>query len=452
MSDALLIVNDAELTIADESSVLARSPGYATVYDGELLLGDAAYAKARLNPTQSHSQFWQQLSPEALPDGSSTVARHADLVYAHLMALWQAASEQQSLSRIALVVAGDVSKAQLGLLLGICKQVGIPIRALVSDALLAAQQPAEGQLAYLDLHLHRSVYTPLEQSSELTATKTSSDKRLGLARFQEAFANAVADCFVRNTRFDPMHSALTEQAVYNELENNLEPLRTDVSAALNITHGEVAYAAELRRDHLFASAGDLYDRLIKQIESSRNPGQPLTVLTSQRIAGLPGLGDLIQAMDDVDIQQTDARTMAEVAASMNVMNSTEGTLRMIARRPWETITREQPRVAPATSTQRPTHLLMNAKATAISSEPLLVGTSVGENQRGLAISSRYPGVSREHFSLRQIGKQVFIEDLSTYGTFVNGAKIQGRTEVFIGDHIRIGNPGAELMLIAVEQT
>ena len=214
----------------------------------------------------------------------------------------------------------------------------------------------------------------------------------------------------------------------------------------------MAYAAELRRDHLFASAGDLYDRLIKQIESSRNPGQPLTVLTSRRIAGLPGLGDLIQAMDDVDIRQTDAQSMAEVAVSLNVMNATEGTLRMIARRPWETITREQPRVAPATSTQRPTHLLMNAKATAISSEPLLVGTSVGENQRGLAISSRYPGVSREHFSLRQIGKQVFIEDLSTYGTFVNGAKIQGRTEVFIGDHIRIGNPGAELMLIAVEQS
>lgn len=449
MSDAILIVNDAELTIADESSILAQSPGYATVCDGELLLGEAAYSKARLNPTQTHSSFWQQLSPEALPAGSSTVARHADLVYAHLLELWRSAVEQQEISRVALVVAGDVTKAQLGLLLGICKQVGVPIRALIADALLAAEQPAEGQLAFLDLHLHRSVYTPLEQSSELAVSKTTTDKRLGLARFHDAFVNAVADCFVRNTRFDPMHSAGTEQEVYNGLLENIEPLCTDLSTALNITHGDVAYAAELRRDHLFASAGDLYDRLIKQIDSSRNPGQPLTVLASQRIAGLPGLEDLIQTLDDVELRPTNAQSMAQAATALNVMNSSEGTLKLVARKPWETTTREQPQVASTTATQLPTHLLMNAKATAISNEPLLVGTAVGENQREVSISSRYPGVSREHFSLRQIGKQVFIEDLSTYGTFVNGQRIQGRTEVFIGDHIRIGNPGAELMLISV---
>ena len=43
-----------------------------------------------------------------------------------------------------------------------------------------------------------------------------------------------------------------------------------------------------------------------------------------------------------------------------------------------------------------------------------------------------------------------LEDLSTYGTFVNGERIVDRAVVSPGDRVRIGSPGQELLLVAAE--
>ena len=47
----------------------------------------------------------------------------------------------------------------------------------------------------------------------------------GLASLTEAFARRIADLFVRATRFDPLHRAETEQALYDKLPAWLEQLR-----------------------------------------------------------------------------------------------------------------------------------------------------------------------------------------------------------------------------------
>jgi pSer/pThr/pTyr-binding forkhead associated (FHA) protein len=41
-----------------------------------------------------------------------------------------------------------------------------------------------------------------------------------------------------------------------------------------------------------------------------------------------------------------------------------------------------------------------------------------------------------------------VEDLSTWGTFVNGERVAGRAVLAAGDRVRVGSPGIELVLIA----
>jgi pSer/pThr/pTyr-binding forkhead associated (FHA) protein len=45
---------------------------------------------------------------------------------------------------------------------------------------------------------------------------------------------------------------------------------------------------------------------------------------------------------------------------------------------------------------------------------------------------------------------VIVEDHSTYGTFLNGSRLEGRASLAAGDRLRLGTPGIVLQLIAVE--
>ena len=44
---------------------------------------------------------------------------------------------------------------------------------------------------------------------------------------------------------------------------------------------------------------------------------------------------------------------------------------------------------------------------------------------------------------------MWLEDLSTYGTFVNGERIGGRMSLQAGDRLRLGTPGVECELVRV---
>lgn len=99
----------------------------------------------------------------------------------------------------------------------------------------------------------------------------------------------------------------------------------------------------------------------------------------------------------------------------------------------------------------PTHLVHGSHAYALRGRPLALGSGVPTDRRGLRVDAG-PGVSRLHCSLRrQDGGSVWLEDHSTYGTFVNDERVSERIELRVGDRLRIGSPGVECELVqAVE--
>ena len=98
----------------------------------------------------------------------------------------------------------------------------------------------------------------------------------------------------------------------------------------------------------------------------------------------------------------------------------------------------------------PTHLLLGHLARPLGAEPLVVGSAPPADARGLRLEGETAGISRAHCRLFEVGGEVVLEDLSTYGTFVNGERIVDRAVVSPGDRVRIGSPGQDLLLVRAE--
>ena len=85
---------------------------------------------------------------------------------------------------------------------------------------------------------------------------------------------------------------------------------------------------------------------------------------------------------------------------------------------------------------QPTHVLYQARAHAIGEEPLVVGAEIPAGTRGFNLAGALQGVSRRHCSIYRNGQGVVVEDHSSYGTFVNGMRVDGRTTLAAGDRLR----------------
>ena len=49
--------------------------------------------------------------------------------------------------------------------------------------------------------------------------------------------------------------------------------------------------------------------------------------------------------------------------------------------------------------------------------------------------------------MRRLDGSVLLEDHSTYGSFINDERVNGRAVLTVGDRLRLGSPGATLELI-----
>jgi pSer/pThr/pTyr-binding forkhead associated (FHA) protein len=81
----------------------------------------------------------------------------------------------------------------------------------------------------------------------------------------------------------------------------------------------------------------------------------------------------------------------------------------------------------------------------------VLGTAPPEGGRALRLAGETAGISRAHCRLFETGGAVVLEDLSSWGTYVNGERVAGRAVVEAGDRIRMGSPGIELLLVSAAE-
>jgi pSer/pThr/pTyr-binding forkhead associated (FHA) protein len=85
----------------------------------------------------------------------------------------------------------------------------------------------------------------------------------------------------------------------------------------------------------------------------------------------------------------------------------------------------------------------------LNAESLVVGRGPADSSRYIALPDGLAGVSRRHCTFVHDGDELVLLDHSTFGTFVNGERVQERVRIHAGDRVRLGEPGVELALIAV---
>ena len=450
------------LGVAEDGAVLGPSPGCALVETDEPLFGEEALRRSRLSPRLVASDFWSRLDAAPLgppfPDGLSS----ADLVHGHLESLWR--TGRAGTGEVVLAAPGVYDEKQLGLLLGIAQALAMPVTGLVDAAVAAASAGFPGErLLHVDVGLRRAVVTEIRQGASLVRERVAQLGRWGLDEVHDAEMRSAAAAFVRQARFDPLHDAPSEQALFDRLPDWLRSLEREERATWRLPFAAGEATIEVTRSEAEAWTARFAEELSQQVSVFKRAGEPLTVLVSAHAARLPGLAGRLAAVRGVEVVLLPVQAAAAGALrERDAVRSPKGAIRFVTQLPRPQapegtvggaaviLPPAAKPLPPRDSGRRPTHVLLGPVARAITEEALVVGTAPPSPGRSLRLEGETAGISRAHCRLFESAGAAVVEDLSTWGTYVNGERVSGRSVLAVGDRVRVGSPGIELLLIAAE--
>jgi len=457
LSDAGILVAGAEpagLLKVDGNSI--ESPGFALAEKQGLIVGVAAEKKAHLYPRQTLNKFWDQLNIEPLEQPNPFAQNHAEVAFAHFARIWQTVKHQGS--EMVIGVPGFYTREHLGFILGIAQELGMPVKGFVPLAVAAVpQRLPEGLLLHLDLHLHRFEVTRLGRADQLNRKDSISSEGNGLSKLYRRWVDAIAEEFVRSTRFDPLHQAATEQELYDRLPGILRQLYRDSDVYFEMTGGSKVYHVTLRRDLFFKTGAPVFEEMRRHVrrfyEHHGKAAAGLVLMLTDRIARLPGLKEMMAEIKNCSIIELEpgAGALGILKFTGPLFEQRSGSSApFLASRPLPnhgSISPEEPR-KDAEGQQKPTHILYRHLAYPITEKPLIIGLERVAGESGIQIQGKIAGVSRKHCIIKLQGNQVVLNDHSTYGTFVDENPVKGQTNLLLGQKVRVGTPGETLNLIA----
>jgi hypothetical protein len=461
LSDAGILVAGGDppgLLKVDGGSV--ESPGFALPEKNRLAVGAAAERKAHLYPRQILNQFWDQLNTEPLERPNPFAHNHAEIAYEHFANIWQRI--QQHGAEMVITVPGFYTRAHLGLILGITNELGIRVKGFTPLAIAAVpHQLPQGLWLHLDLHMHRFEITHLQRTDQLSREESISAEGSGLSTLYRRWVDAIAEEFVRHTRFDPLHQAATEQELYDRLPGVLAQLNQHPSVHFEMTGGSKVYHVTLTRDLFGNMAKPVTQeirRLIVRFCDRYGKHEPRRVLLlTDRLARLPGVKKMLSGIGHCKMIVLPAGSGALGALRLYDTlgrQKEDRSAPFLTSRPLpveQTSAVEEIRQPPPAQ-QRPTHILYRDLAYPIGEAPLIIGLASVKDASGIQIRGQVAGVSRKHCSVQLHGDKIVLDDHSTYGTYVNEEPVAGRTVLELGQVIRVGTPGEKLKLIACLDT
>jgi hypothetical protein len=448
MAQLAVHLNDAGISVQDETTVHYREPGFALLDDDRLTTGLAALAEARLKPRRIHNGYWSDLQTEPLPDRRFHQLSAADIVSRQLEQIWARVSGES----LVVAVPPYMGTANLSLFLGIAAELNIPVAGMVDAAVAATRREYQGASpVHVDLSLHSTLLTRLNQSGQVSVDRSEIIEDCGVIGLFDAWIALIAESFVQQSRFDPLHTAETEQMLQDKLEGWLAAAARGDSVAMEVEYRGIRHEAEVESLELVAAAAPFYHRIVSSLRAVYRADETPALQLSDRAARMPGLADTLAARVGGEIYLLEPGATARgLLARCRDMKSGDAAVSLVRKLPWD----QSPVAARDTGTLRhgghPTHLLFNNRAYAIDDEALTLGSQSADNGRCIELKQDMPGVSRRHCSLQQENGQCVVRDFSRYGTFLNGHRIDGSAVLQVGDLIRLGTPGYELRLITTE--
>ena len=260
----------------------------------ELLLGKDAEALRRLHPRQVVSGIWSHLSMQALPVTGFRANTWADLGFAQLGLAWdEARAADPAIEAAIVMVPPGFGRERLAVLLGVAEHCEFQVAGLVDGvvAALAAEPPSAMPALVVDVGQVSATASPVEldASDELRTSTPVEFAECGLLAMQHSWVAHIADQFVRETRYDPLHDAATEQQLYSQLPAWQAALRETPNVEVEVHNGSTRYRVVLDRATLLSADRDRWQPLLEHVRDS-----PAVILTD-RAARTMGLAEALTA-------------------------------------------------------------------------------------------------------------------------------------------------------------
>jgi len=446
-----LHLNDAGITLSDGEHILYREPGYAWLGDERLATGNDAFAQARIDPRRIQHRYWTELTTNPFTDRRFGHLSAADLAIAQVEQLWSKAGKDAG--ELVVAVPAWMTAANLGLFLGIAGELGLPVVAMADAAVAATRREYTAAVpVHVDLGLHRASLTRLAQPGMAQTDRTEIVEDAGIYALYDRWLTTVAEAFVQQSRFDPLHIAETEQMLLDRLGGWLREASARDQVTMQIEAGGSSYTANVESLLLVNAAAPVYQQIAIMLRSLYRAEDLPAIQVTDRVARMPGLVDMLKARvgGEVFVLEPGATARGALARCRGGRDRAAG-VSLVRQLPWD----QSPIDVGAGNVERtkagtPTHVLFGHTAFPIDSTPLVLGSEDAGGDRCVALAADMPGVSRRHCSITRRNGQCVLEDHSRYGTFLNGHRVDGSSVLQAGDSLRVGSPGFEFLLITTE--
>lgn len=448
MSLLALHLNDAGLLLTDGERILCREPGFALLEDDALVTGREAWAVASLKPRRIQNHYWAELSTRPLADRRFQHLTAADLASKQLESLWKRVARPGD--KLVLAVPAYMNADSLGLLLGIAMDLEIPVVGMVDAAVAATRREYVNAVpVHVDLSLRSAMLTRLLQDGQSQLERAAVIEESGMLELYDIWLRVIAETFVQQSRFDPLHTAETEQVLQDSILDWLGLAMTRPTVPMEVEYRGIAHQAEIESLELVSAAAPVYQNIVSNLRALYRAGETPALQLSDRAARMPGLADTLKARVGGEVFILEPGATGRGLARRWSEQRSGSTVTLVRHLPWDQ-SRITVELADADSGALPTHVLLSDRATAVGAEALVLGTQPADGERWLDLGQDVAGASRRHCDIVVANGQCVVTDHSRYGTFLNGHRIDGSAALQSGDVIRVGTPGVELRMIRVE--
>lgn len=282
MSLAVLLLNDLDLLIQTEQGQVYSESGFAQLTKQGIDTGEKARAKAWLQPQTAYNQYWNQLNQTPLAVKHPYARHHADIAYAQLRHLLESVGAPE---KLIVATPGYLSDQQLSLLLGLLKALEVQVMGIIDSAIAAAIDYPLARVI-IEVQLYQTVITEIgHKGDRIEILNQQCVPDLGIAQLHNLVATYVSHQLIDNYRYDPLHSSLAEQQIYDLIPSWLEQLTqyTEITATIDSPQGELAII--IHRTQI----GELFAKRIGSLEAPLLKVSPDAIYFSQDAAIIPRL-------------------------------------------------------------------------------------------------------------------------------------------------------------------
>ena len=444
MTDQIAIeLNDSGIIVSDSQQLLLDSPGYIIDLADQEWIGKDARDRALLYPNECHHRFWADL---ARTQTNAVNQNNIQLALRHLDYIWQQISTH--VETVILTVPGTFTKTGLGLLLGICKELAIPVRAMIHHAALSPRQfKHAGATVHIDVQLHHTAITQLlEQQDEFRVDQTLVLEDVGYISMYSKAAKFIAQRFIRSTRLDPLHTAELEQQLYNNLPTWLEMSQTSDVVCCQLHYQQKAFEVVVNSNDLAKTSNSKLNKIVETL-LSLNLAQPVIACASEVVNKQFGF-NLHANNQGIMVRSLHLGHHAQQSLlHAEQLLSADTQIYLSKQLPYTVLTDVLPALQNTSFTNigSPTHVLYRNHAFPLTDTLYLTTVDTG-----LQLQNTRPDQEQILLSISKEESVPVVELNNDQEITINDQVVQSYTRPSIGDYIRVASNADELVFIKVE--